>query len=87
MLQDLYKGVDDEVRSHTEIRFSLGWAIHQRGSDYVQTGSLTKVMGLLIRVATRDIQVTEELVMIKSFKNELTRSRRNYLATNFRTSY
>lgn len=59
--------------------------ITEGGGDFVQSGPLIKVMGLFLGVITHNILVTEKSVMIKSFKNELTILKSNYLAANFCT--
>lgn len=55
------------------------------GRDFVQIGPLIKVMGLLLGVITCDIPVTGEPMIVRNFKNELTKSMSNYPAMNFPT--
>lgn len=47
--------------SHSKTRFPFSWMIHQRRCDVIQSGSLTKIMGLVLGVTTQDILVTKEL--------------------------
>lgn len=44
----------------------IGW-FTKGGRDFVQSDSLIKVTCLLAEVITRDILVTEELVIVRSF--------------------
>lgn len=85
ILQDLYRAEVDEMGFYIETSFPLGCAIHQMRYDFIKSGPLTKMMGLLSIVIIQDMPVIEEPIMIRDSKNELTRSRSNYSATNFRT--
>lgn len=69
--------------SYTKTGFPPSWTINQGGWDFVQSSPLTKMMGLLSGVIILDRLVTEEPIVIRSFKNELTRLRSNYPAVNF----